>query len=356
VNRAVLVLSTLTPAGRWRAVQQRDRRFDGAFVYAVRSTGIYCRPSCPSRRPRRPLVEYFALPEAAEAAGFRACRRCHPQLSALPDPAVGVVRDLCRVIDAQLDRPASLATLGRRVGWSSYQVVRAFRRVLGVTPKAYRAAQQTRQLKSSLKENRHVSPAIYAAGYSSPSRVSERAAPALGMTPATYGRGGRGMVIRFAVVPSPLGLLLVGATTKGVCRIALGDSASALERELRDEFPAADIQAGSITRWVRPIVQHLEGHQPHLDLPVDIRATAFQQRVWDELRKIPLGRTKTYQDVARAIGRPRATRAVARACATNPVAIVIPCHRVVPKAGDEGGYRWGPERKRQLLDQERSAR
>jgi AraC family transcriptional regulator of adaptative response/methylated-DNA-[protein]-cysteine methyltransferase len=353
VTRAAAV-SIPDATHRWRIVLARDRRFDGTFVYAVRSTGIYCRPSCPSRRPRRNLVEFFPIPEAAETAGFRACRRCRPSLASAPDPAVAVVRDLCRAIDAQPEGPADLASLGRRAGLSSHQVLRAFRRVLGVSPREYRDARRLGRLKTSLKEHRHVSPAIYDAGYSSSSRVYERAATALGMTPATYGRGGKGAAIRYAVVPSPLGKLLVAATDRGVCRISLGDAAAPLERDLRREYPAADIRAdaGPLTGWVNMILRHLEGREPHLDLPLDIRATGFQQRVWQELQRIPYGETRSYGEVARRIGRPTATRAVARACATNPTALVIPCHRVVREDGNVGGYRWGPDRKKTLLERE----
>lgn len=349
---------TLDATRRWRIVQTRDRRYDGAFVYAVRSTGIYCRPSCPSRRPKRAGVEFYPIPEAAEAAGFRACRRCRPRLARVPDPAVAAVRELCRLIDARLDDPADLTRLGRRSGRSRYQVLRAFRRVLGVSPREYRDARRLARLKTSLKERRHVSPAVYEAGYGSSSRVYERAATALGMTPATYGRGGRGAVIRYAVVPSPLGQLLVAATERGVCRLSLADTATSLERDLRAEFPAAQIARddGELSSSTRSILRHLEGREPSLDLPLDIRATAFQQRVWTELRKIPYGATRSYQEVARAIGRPHAARAVARACASNPVPLAIPCHRVVRGNGALGGYRLGVERKRRLLETERARR
>lgn len=349
---------TLDAARRWRIVQARDRRYDGAFVYAVRSTGIYCRPSCPSRRPRRAMVEFFPIPEAAEAAGFRACRRCRPTQVPAADPAVARVRDLCRAIEARLEDPADLAGLGRRVGLSPHQVLRAFRRVLGVSPREYRDARRLARLKTSLKERRRVSPAIYEAGFGSSSRVYERAAAALGMTPATYGRGGRGALIRYAIVPSPLGRLLVAATVRGVCRLSLGDDVAALEHELRTEFPAAMMARDEhgLASWVHPILRHLEGREPSLGLPLDIRATAFQHRVWTELRKIPYGATRSYQAVARAIGRPRAARAVARACATNPVPLAIPCHRVVRGDGGLGGYRLGVERKRRLLETERTGR
>ena len=351
------VVPSLDATHQWRIVLARDRRYDGDFVYAVRSTGIYCRPSCPSRRPRRTLVRFFPIPEAAEAAGFRACRRCHPGQLQPHDPAVALVREVCRVIDEQPDGPADLTKLGRRVGRSPHQLLRTFRRVLGVSPREYRDARRVDRLKSTLKENPHVSPAIYEAGFGSSSRVYERAAGALGMTPATYARGGRGAAIRYSVVASPLGTLLVAATERGICKIALGASASALERDLRREFPAARVtrDTGTLGSWVETILAHLAGHEPHLDLPLDIRATAFQQKVWNALRKIPYGSTRSYQAVARAIGSPSATRAVARACATNPVALVIPCHRVVREDGQAGGYRWGIERKEALLKREQDA-
>lgn len=353
VSHAALVLDQ-TPAQQWRIVLARDRRFDGAFVYAVRSTGVFCRPSCPSRRPRRSMVRFYPIPEAAQAAGFRPCRRCQPTRAAAPDPAVALVREVCRTIDSQPDAPADLTRLGRQVGRSPHQLLRVFRRVLGVSPREYRDARRLARLKTSLKQRRHVSPAIYDAGFGSSSRVYERAAAALGMTPATYGRGGKGAAIRYTVVGSPLGALLVAATHRGVCRISLGDSAAPLERDLRAEFPAASIAADAkgLTAWVHAVLRHLEGRAPHLDLPLDIRATAFQQRVWTALRKIPYGATRSYQAIARAIEQPRATRAVARACAANPVALAIPCHRVVRADGELGGYRWGRERKERLLERE----
>ncbi len=350
-------VATLDPNSQWRIVLTRDRRYDGDFVYGVRSTGIFCRPSCPSKRPRRTQVRFFPIPEAAEAAGFRACRRCHPSRLQPHDPAVALVREVCRAIDSQPDGPADLTNLGRHVGRSPHQLLRAFRRVLGVSPREYRDAKRVNRLKSSLKEMPRVSPAIYEAGFGSSSRVYERAAGTLGMTPATYARGGRGATIRYSVDASPLGALLVAATERGICKIALGDSQTALERDLRREFPAAHItrDTGTLGSWVEAILAHLAGSEPHLNLPLDIRATAFQQRVWNALRKIPYGSTRSYQAVARAIGSPGTTRAVARACATNPVALVIPCHRVVRENGDVGGYRWGPERKKVLLERERDA-
>ena len=351
VTSAVLH-SQLSADRQWRAVLDRDRRYDGAFVYAVRSTGIYCRPSCPSRRPRRTQVHFFPIPEAAEAVGFRACRRCRPA-SVTTDPEVGMVRDLCRTLAAQPDRRLDLSSLARLARRGPQRVARAFRRVLGVSPKQYQAALRVKRLKTALKGRRQVSPAIFEAGYSSSSRVYERAHAELGMTPAAYARGGAGMEIAYAIVPSPLGRLLVAATPRGVCHIALGDDAARLERGLHAEFSAATISRegdhAQLTAWVRAVLRYLEGREPDLDLPTDVWATAFQRQVWNALRKIPYGETRTYSDIASAIGQPRAVRAVAQACATNPTALVVPCHRVVSKDGSPGGYRWGEERKRKLL-------
>src|SRR5881296_3875762 len=354
---ATPTLST-TPASRWRVVLARDRRYDGRFVYAVRSTGIYCRPSCASRKPRRRQVAFFAAPDAAERAGFRPCRRCQPTEAAAADPRIPLVREVCQLIDARPDEPASLTALSRRARTTPHRLVRAFRAVLGLTPRQYRDERRLARFKTQLKEGKKVSPALYEAGYSSTSRVYEGAHARLGMTPATYGRGGAGTRIAFAVVPCALGRLLVAATERGICRIGIGDDAAALERGLRAEFPSAVIARDNATLrpWVAEITAHFDGRQPDLDLPLDLRATAFQRRVWEALRKIPYGSTSSYSAIARAIGKPRATRAVARACATNPVAVVIPCHRVVSKGGDLGGYRWGVERKRALLERERANR
>ena len=329
----------------------RDRRYDGAFVYAVRSTGVYCRPSCASRRPRRVQVTFFPIPEAAERAGYRPCLRCRPSEANSADPAVALVREACRAIESG----GGAASLGTR----PHQLARAFKRVLGITPLQYRDARRVARFKHELKRRPHVSPAVYEAGYGSSSRVYERAHAQLGMTPASYARGGAGMEIGYVVVPCALGRLLVAATPRGVCRISLGDDAGKLETDLAAEFPAARVHkdramAGSLETSVAAILEYLDGREPHLDLPLDIRATAFQRRVWQELQRIPYGQTLSYTEVARRIGEPKATRAVARACATNPTALIIPCHRVVREDGDLGGYRWGLERKKLLLRQEKA--
>jgi AraC family transcriptional regulator of adaptative response/methylated-DNA-[protein]-cysteine methyltransferase len=332
---------------RWRAVLARDRRYDGTFVYAVRSTRIYCRPSCASRRPRRTQVTFYAIPEIAERAGYRACRRCHPASANGTDPAVALVRQACRALDS-----------GRKPTVPAPRLTRAFKRVLGITPKEYVAARRMARFKDELKRRKHVSPALYEAGYGSSSRVYERAHEQLGMTPAKYARGGAGIGIAYVTVPTSLGRLLVAASDRGVCRVALGDDAAALETDLLQEFPAARVvpdKSGKLHGWVSSILAYLDGREPHLDLPLDIRATAFQRSVWQELQRIPFGKTRSYAEVAQRIGRPTATRAVARACATNPVALVIPCHRVVRGDGELGGYRWGVERKQALLEREGDA-
>ena len=334
----------MSPTERWQAVLARDRRFDGAFVYAVRSTGIYCRPSCASRRPRRTQVMFFPIPEAAEREGFRACRRCHPAAANGGDPAVALVREACRAIAA-----------GEPPRGDARRLARAFKRVLGITPRAYAEARRVSRFKQELKRRKHVSPALYEAGYSSTSRVYEHAHEQLGMTPATYARGGTGIGIAYVTVRTSLGRLLVAATERGVCRVALADDDAALEAELVAEFPAGRVvedKSGKLTGWVSAILAYLAGREPDLDLPLDIRATAFQRRVWQELQKIPFAQTRTYAEIAKRIGQPTAARAVARACATNPAALVIPCHRVVREKGDLGGYRWGMDRKRALLERE----
>ncbi len=340
----------------WQAVLARDSRSNGAFVYAVRSTGIYCNPSCPSRRPQRDQVIFFPVPEAAEQAGFRPCKRCQPEKTAASEPQVELVRGACRYIEQNLDGPLSLASLGTQVHVSPYHLQRVFKRIMGITPRQYAEACRLGQLKAQLKHGEPVTRALYEVGYGSSSRLYERAPSQLGMTPTTYRRGGLGMRINYTIVDCPLGRLLVAATEKGICAISLGDSDTVLESALRDEYPAAEISRDAdgvnLNQWVDTLVKHLNGQQPHIDLPLDVQATAFQWHVWEELRAIPYGSTRSYSQVARALGQPKATRAVARACASNPVPLVIPCHRVVREDGTLGGYRWGLERKQRLLAQE----
>lgn len=340
---------------RWEAVLARDVRADGRFVFAVRSTGIYCRPSCPARRPRRERVVFFPTPETAERKGFRPCRRCHPNEATHNSLAERVGR-ACRYIEAHVDEPPALAALSDYVGIRPHALRRAFQRVIGLTPREYIEACRLRRLKERLRDGDTVTTALYAAGYGSSSRLYERAPAQLGMTPATYRRGGQGMRIRYSIVDSPLGRLLVAAGERGICAVSLGESDTALKTALHREYPAAEIRRdlSGLDRWVAPILMYLRGRQPNLDLALDVRATAFQRQVWDALRAIPCGTTLSYSGVARAIGQPAAVRAVARACATNPASLVIPCHRVVREDGGLGGYRWGLRRKRRLIDLERS--
>src|SRR5580658_1700626 len=309
-NSEIAAAQRVQPAeARWNAVRNRDRGADGKFVYAVRSTGIYCRPSCPSRKPRREQVEFYSLPEAAEQQGFRACLRCRPRLARLRDPRAAVVARVCREIEAQIDADGgkngdgdgremrmTLGSLSAAAGMSAHQLERAFRSVMGISPRQYADARRMRRLKSRLRKGDDVTTALYDAGFGSSSRLYERAPEQLGMTPATYRRGGAGMQIHFAIAASPLGRVLVAATARGISAIYLGENEAKLESELRREYPNAEIRRDrqGLEEWVAKIVEHLSGRAPHLDLPTDVQATAFQRRVWEELRKIPYGTTRTY--------------------------------------------------------------
>ncbi|HEV2388270.1 MAG TPA: bifunctional DNA-binding transcriptional regulator/O6-methylguanine-DNA methyltransferase Ada [Candidatus Acidoferrales bacterium] len=346
-------------AVRRKAVAERDSRFDNQFVFGVRSTGIYCQPSCPARRPRPEQMVFFDAPEAAERSGYRPCRRCSPRGDS-PNPQAKQLARLCgemdRILAAEPDRRLTLARLAQTAGMSLHQLARIFRRLLGVTPRQYVDTQRLREVKALLRRGANVTDALYGAGYGSSSRLYERAPSQLGMTPAAYRRGGERIQMRYTVVSCPLGRLLVAATERGISAVYLGDSDARLAAELAREFPRASIQRDreSLERWVGAIVEHLRGRQPLADLPVDVQATAFQRRVWEELRRIPYGATRSYSEIARAIGRPGAVRAVARACATNPASIVIPCHRVVREDGSLAGYRWGLDRKRALIAKEKA--
>jgi AraC family transcriptional regulator of adaptative response/methylated-DNA-[protein]-cysteine methyltransferase len=343
-------------------VTKRDTRFDGAFVYAVRSTRIYCRPGCASRRPRRAVVEFFATPEMAERAGFRACRRCKPNLHDAADSERAtesrdaLIQRVCRELEENSEEAIHLGALAARVGLGPHQLERKFRRAVGITPRQYADAARLRRLKRRLRKGgTTVTEALYEAGYGSSSRLYEQSNAQLGMTPAAYRGGGRGMEITYTVSASPMGRLLVATTPRGISAVYLGDRDATLASALRREYPNAEIRPGGreAANWVRTIVRYLDGGDPSLDLPIDVQATAFQRRVWEALRRIPCGTTRTYGEIARAMGRPTAARAVARACATNPVSLVIPCHRVIRNDGGMGGYRWGVERKQALLAQEK---
>lgn len=340
----------------WQAVIAKDARFDGQFVFAVTSTGVYCRPSCPSRRAHRERVKFFDLPEAAEQAGFRACLRCHPQRARVLDPQMDIVKRACRFLDSAEGETVKLNELAAHVGVSAFHLQRTFKRVMGTSPRQYLAARRFGAFKELVRKGNSVTNALYESGFNSSSRLYEHASDELGMTPATYSRGGRGVNISYTIVASPLGRLLVATTERGVCAVRMGDNDQNLERDLREEFPQAEIKRAdsALREPVEKILTHLTRNEPRLDLPLDIRATAFQLRVWQKLREIPYGQTVSYGDVAKALGKPGAVRAVGRACATNPVALVIPCHRVVKEDKSLGGYRWGLDRKRKLLEKERT--
>lgn len=337
----------------WRAVLARDAGHDGRFVYAVTSTGVYCRPSCPSRRPRRERVMFFDTPGDAEHAGFRPCKRCAPSHGG-PPAATKRILEARAVIDANLDVPIPLAALARRVGLSAYHFQRTFKRLVGVTPREYQKGRRLERVKKHLRNGGNVTDATYEAGYGSGSRLYEQSDAYLGMTPGTYQQGGKGMSIRYTVVESPVGRVLCAYTDRGVCAVMVGKRERTLERELRHEFPRAAIDRDdrSASRHVDAVRRCAEGRPVGGDLPLDVRATAFQWKVWRALQEIPHGTTRSYKEVARRIGQPRAVRAVARACATNPVALVVPCHRVVRADGALSGYRWGVDVKRRLLENE----
>jgi AraC family transcriptional regulator of adaptative response/methylated-DNA-[protein]-cysteine methyltransferase len=337
----------------WEAVLRRDASADGAFFYAVTTTGVYCRPSCASRRPRREHVRFHATREAAERAGFRPCRRCRPNDPGLADRRVAAVAKVCRMIEQSETMP-TLAALARTAGLSPFHFHRVFRSVTGVTPRAYARAHRAGRLRHELTRSATVTEAIYAAGFNSNSRFYETVPAVLGMTPTTFRAGGTGVTIRFAIAECSLGLVLVAATEKGICAITLGDRASALEQALKERFPQAQLVGGdrAFQRLVSAVVELVEMPARTITLPLDVRGTAFQQRVWQSLRAIPPGETVSYAEIARRIGAPRAIRGVAQACGANPVAIAIPCHRVVRTDGTLGGYRWGLARKRALLERE----
>jgi len=343
----------------WNAVLARDASRDGSFVFAVRSTGIYCRPSCPARRPGREQVSFFQLPEAAEQAGFRACRRCHPRRVQAGDPQIDLVRRICHAIDEHDEEPLTLKALSTETGVSAHHLQRTFKNVMGITPRQYAESRRLNQFKAGVKGGASVTEAMYGAGYGSSRGLYEKSSARLGMTPATYGRGGQGMRIVYTISDCPLGRVLVAATARGVCSVSLGDSDSELTTSLFAEYPKASIDSRdtvispSLNLWLSKVLEHLNGKSPRIDLPLDIQATAFQLRVWEELQGIPLGATRSYQEIAKAIGKPKAVRAVAGACAGNHVALVIPCHRVIREDKSMGGYRWGLKRKEALLERER---
>jgi len=352
----VMPVSTKLARGdeqRWQAVLQRDAGQDDEFVFAVSTTGVYCRPSCAARRPRRENVRFFRAPEAAERAGYRACLRCRPKARSGNREAESV-KTICRFIEQHLDEPLTLGRLGGEFRQSPFHLQRRFKAVLGITPREYADSCRLRLLKRNLQAGDSVTRAMYDAGYGSSSRLYERTASQLGMTPDKYRRGAIAATIRYACARSPLGRMLIAATEKGICAIQFGRTDAELIEGLKREFPFAVRKEDdrSLHVWAEALLRQMTGKDLDSSLPLDIRATAFQRSVWACLQSIPFGETKSYSEVAKAIGRPRARRAVARACATNPVAVAIPCHRVLREDGSMGGYRWGAGRKKKLLAME----
>lgn len=349
-------LEELETAACWRALEARDTHADDRFVYAVRTTGIYCRPSCPSRRPRRENVDFFADARAAEAAGFRACKRCLPDGRTRESRYADAVARACALIEAA-ETPPDLTALAGEANLSPYHFHRIFKRLTGLTPRAYAAAARKARVRAGLGQGVRVTDAAFSAGFNSSGRFYAASRDALGMSPSAYRAGGAGQRIRFAVAQCRLGALLVAATEVGLCAISLGDDPEALVHELEDRFHGAELVGGddAFEDLVARVVTLVEAPTAPCDLPLDIRGTAFQERVWQALRNIPPGETVSYSQLAERIGRPRAVRAVASACAANVLAVAIPCHRVVRTDGSLSGYRWGIERKRTLLELEREA-
>jgi AraC family transcriptional regulator, regulatory protein of adaptative response / methylated-DNA-[protein]-cysteine methyltransferase len=340
---ATVQVSPRKAAQYWRATLDRDTRADGKFVLAVRSTNIYCRPSCPARRPLRQNVIFFHTREEAEKQGFRACLRCRPNEIAA---STALVARAAEYLSQSSEEGLRLSEVARELNSNAGTLRRAFRQVTGLAPRELADALRVKRFKSLLRAGKNITDALYETGYGSSSRVYERSNAQLGMTPATYQKGGKGMKIEYTIAKSPLGKVLVAATERGVSAVYLGDTQSKLVAELREEYPSARIS---------PATGSIEGKPAQVELPLDLQATAFQRRVWQELQRIPRGTTRTYSQVARALGNPKAVRAVARACATNPVSIVVPCHRVIREDGNLAGYRWGLTRKEQLLATERGA-
>ena len=354
-KQAALAATTQTDP-RWAAVQARDASADGRFFYSVKTTGVYCRPSCGARPARPENVAFHESAAAAERAGFRPCKRCKPDQLSLPEQHAAMITEACRVIE-RAETPPTLEQLAKPTGLSAFHFHRVFKAVTGLTPKQYAAAHRASRLRSGLDRGRSVTDAIFDAGYNASSRFYETSNRTLGMTPSSYRAGGTDQDIRFAIGECSLGAILVAQSERGVCAILFGDDPDALARDLQDRFPKANLIGGdhAFEQLVATVVGFVEAPAIGLDLPLDVRGTAFQQRVWQALRDIPAGATVSYSEIARRIGSPSAVRAVAGACAANLLAVAIPCHRVVRNDGGLSGYRWGVERKRALLAREAQA-
>ena len=343
-------------AEKWKAIAERDENRDGFFVFAVRSTGVYCKPSCPARHPHLEQVVFFSRADEAERAGFRACRRCNPR-DAKPSARARLIERICKYIEANLDEKLSLDNLSRQAGLSPFHFQRTFKRVLGISPRQYVEARRLEKIKHSLTSGETVTNSLYDAGFTSKSRLYEKSSPRLGVSPGVFRRGGEGLRIHYTIVDSRAGRVLLAATERGACAVCMGASDEAVEAALKEDYYAADLHRDDerMRTWAGALLSYFGGHEFPRDLPLDVQATAFQWKVWREIQSIPYGQTATYSNIARSLGSPRATRAVARACATNPVAIVIPCHRVIGKDGSLRGYGWGVKRKKTLLSLENKA-
>ncbi|MBK6590331.1 MAG: bifunctional DNA-binding transcriptional regulator/O6-methylguanine-DNA methyltransferase Ada [Acidobacteria bacterium] len=339
---------------QWRAVEAKDREFDGVFYFAVRTTGIFCRPSCPSKTAKRQNVSFFVTPAEAENAGFRACLRCKPTEEYFPGPAAELVVKAFEILRSDEAEVPTIEELSQRLNVTSGHLQKTFKTTLGLTPKEIVDMMRIENFKTNVRES-DVTSSLYDSGFGSSRSLYEKAGERLGMTPATYKKGGKDMKINYTIVDSRLGKLMVARTEKGICSVSFGDSGDELTRELASEFFAAEIEQNDtlLKEAVNAILKSLDGETAILNLPLDLRASAFQMRVWAELRKIPYGETRSYADVAASLGEPKSFRAVARACATNPVALVNPCHRVISAAGKLSGYKWGIERKAELLKHEK---
>ncbi|AJQ97144.1 bifunctional DNA-binding transcriptional regulator/O6-methylguanine-DNA methyltransferase Ada [Gynuella sunshinyii] len=356
MTEATPLLDTLSADRLWQAVVDRDPDFDNVFVYGVITTGVYCRPSCPSRRANRENVQYYPTPSMAEKAGFRACRRCHPEDTSGLSEQARTVELLCRYIDRAETMPTSLE-LAEVAGWSQYHMQRVFKRYVGLTPRRYAAGRRAERVRDELSKQTTVTSAVYSAGYNTGGRFYDEADRILGMSPKAYKKGGTDTRIRFAIGECSLGAILVAQSEKGICSIQMGESPQSLIEELQDAFPAAELVGGDadFEAVVAQVVGLIEHPFQTLDLPLDIRGTAFQRKVWAALQSIPPGQTASYLDVAEMIGSPKSVRAVAQACGANKLAVAIPCHRVIRNDGGLSGYRWGVERKQTLLEREREA-
>jgi len=340
----------------WQAVLQRDPNYDQVFVYAVKTTGIFCRPTCPSRRPYEQHVQFFETPDQALNAGYRACQRCNPTDQPQRDPNIDLMIEICRYLERPHEKLPTLAMLSTAFAMSPHHLQRTFKRIVGVSPRQYADGIRQGQVKQFLKTSDTITEALYTAGYTTTSQFYEQSKETIGMTPITYRKGGAATSITYTTASCKLGYILIARTEHGICTISLGDDPETLTHELTADFPHAHVAADDdhLQGWVQQVVASLESDQQTFDLPLDIQATSFQRKVWDALRKIPYGETRSYQDLANMIDQPTASRAVARACATNSVALVIPCHRVVRKNGDLSGYRWGIKRKAAILDHEKT--